>query len=88
RSLFLNLRDTKLEAHFIYQLIFIAAEFQIIIKHRRATGVQFDYQGTTHKVKARREVIVSAGAVNTPQILMLSGIGPRNELEASVKIPR
>ena len=44
-------------------------------------GVQFDYQGTTFEVKAKHEVIVSAGTINTAQLLMLSGIGPRKELE-------
>ncbi|KAK6393856.1 hypothetical protein LTR65_002233 [Meristemomyces frigidus] len=41
----------------------------------RATGVNFSYDGSAHTVKANREVIVSCGALQTPQILELSGIG-------------
>jgi choline dehydrogenase len=46
----------------------------------RATGVTFRQGGAEHTVHARREVIVSGGAINSPQLLMLSGIGPASHL--------
>jgi choline dehydrogenase-like flavoprotein len=49
----------------------------------RATGVEYRAAGgETVVVEAAREVILSAGAVGSPQILMLSGVGPKQELEA------
>jgi choline dehydrogenase-like flavoprotein len=49
----------------------------------RASGVEYrTVEGETVVAEAAKEVILSAGAVGSPQILMLSGIGPKNELEA------
>lgn len=50
------------------------------------TGVKFELQGKEMTATAKKETILSAGSVNTPQLLMLSGIGPKSHLE-SMKIP-
>lgn len=48
---------------------------------KRAFGVEFSREGKLHVIRARKEVIVSGGSVNSPQLLMLSGIGPREHLQ-------
>ncbi len=47
---------------------------------RRATGVDYEVGGERRQARAARAVVLSAGAFNTPQLLMLSGIGPAAEL--------
>jgi choline dehydrogenase len=47
----------------------------------RAVGVAYRQDGTTHTADATGEVVLSAGAMNSPQLLMLSGIGPADHLE-------
>lgn len=56
---------------------------QVLIdpKTKTAYGVAFDSEDQSFKVKARMEVILSAGAINTPQLLMLSGVGPAKHLK-------
>ena len=51
--------------------------------HRRAAGVEFRTGGGNHFAEAKREVILSAGAIGSPQILQLSGIGPGSLLQES-----
>lgn len=50
-------------------------------KSKRAKGVEVLLRGKSYSIMARKEVILSAGAVNSPQLLMLSGIGPDKHLK-------
>lgn len=49
---------------------------KIILENRRATGVQFIHGKQTLRARAHREVVLAAGAIGTPQLLQVSGIGP------------
>ncbi len=49
---------------------------RILFEGRRAVGVEFRQHGTMRTAAARGEVIVAGGAINTPQLLQLSGVGP------------
>lgn len=55
---------------------------RVIFDGKRATGVQYKRHGRIALASARREVILSGGAFGSPQLLMLSGVGPRDELAA------
>jgi choline dehydrogenase len=54
---------------------------RVVVEGARATGVQYRMRGRQEVAQARREVILSAGAINSPQILQLSGIGPAELLQ-------
>jgi choline dehydrogenase len=47
----------------------------IIFEEKRAVGIEYSRRGKTHQVRAAREVILCGGAINSPQLLQLSGIG-------------
>jgi choline dehydrogenase len=49
---------------------------RILFEGRRAVGVAFERHGETGEVRANREVILAGGAINSPQLLQLSGVGP------------
>ena len=53
---------------------------RVLLEHGRAVGVAYRQGGAEQVLRAEREVILSAGALQSPQLLMLSGIGPADEL--------
>lgn len=54
---------------------------RVLIEHGRAVGVEIDRGGRIETLRARREVILSAGPIGSPQLLQLSGIGPGADLQ-------
>ncbi|KAK7504904.1 hypothetical protein BaRGS_00003932 [Batillaria attramentaria] len=59
---------------------------KVVFKGKQAVGVDFVRYGRKRHVQAKREVILSAGAIGSPHILLLSGVGPKKQLE-KMKIP-
>jgi choline dehydrogenase len=55
---------------------------RVLMDGKRATGVEYEQGGQVQQLHAVREVILSAGAFGSPQLLMLSGIGPQSQLQA------
>lgn len=53
---------------------------RILLDKKRAVGVEFVHEGHLKQLRCAREVLLSAGALQSPQILMLSGIGPKQHL--------
>lgn len=58
---------------------------KVVLENKRAVGVEYQAEGKAEQARLSdsvdAEVILSGGAINSPQLLMLSGIGPRDELE-------
>jgi choline dehydrogenase len=61
----------------------LAQATRIILEKTRARGVDYVKDGKSAAARARREVLLAAGAVNSPHLLLLSGIGPADELRAA-----
>ncbi|RQO49462.1 choline dehydrogenase [Variovorax sp. KBW07] len=57
-----------------------ALTHKVIVEKSKAVGVAYETNGLMHTVRARKEVILCAGVVGSPHLLMLSGIGPEAEL--------
>ncbi|MGO9998119.1 MAG: GMC family oxidoreductase [Acetobacteraceae bacterium] len=53
-----------------------ALAHRVLTEGKRAVGVEFSQDGGIREVRARREVLLAGGAINSPQLLQLSGIGP------------
>lgn len=80
------LRPARLRPNLHVAMYAHATRIMIDPTSKRAFGVEFVRDRKVHYIRTTKEVIVSGGAVNSPQILMLSGIGPKAEL-AKHKIP-
>ncbi|MGK9231270.1 choline dehydrogenase [Inquilinus limosus] len=57
-----------------------ALSTRILFEGRRAVGVEYAQAGQVRVARAAREVILCGGAINSPQLLMLSGVGPADQL--------
>lgn len=57
-----------------------ARSHRLLIENGRCRGVIYERDGTLHTARADSEVIVSAGAIGSPHLLLLSGIGPADDL--------
>jgi len=55
---------------------------RVLFEGKRAVGVEVRHRGQIRRIRAGREVILSGGAINSPQLLMLSGIGPAEHLKS------
>jgi choline dehydrogenase len=55
---------------------------RIVVRRGRAVALEYVRNGLPHVAEAEREIVLSAGAYGSPQVLMLSGIGPAGELRA------
>lgn len=58
-----------------------AKVLQILFENKKALGVKYEHQGELKEARARKETVICAGSINTPQLLMLSGIGNANHLK-------
>ncbi|MGI9500238.1 MAG: GMC family oxidoreductase, partial [Geminicoccaceae bacterium] len=63
-------------------LVTDAEAHRIIVENGRAVGVAYFAGGEMQQARAEQEVIVASGAIGSPKLLMLSGIGPADELKA------
>lgn len=55
---------------------------RLLIENRQATGAEYVHENEVRQIRVRREVILAGGAFGSPQLLMLSGIGPARHLQA------
>lgn len=55
---------------------------KLVVANKHCSGVEIRHRGSCQFIRARKEVILSAGAFHSPQLLMLSGIGPAKHLQA------
>ena len=79
-SAFCYLRPAKQRSNLTIETSAQAA--RILFEGRKATGVEYKQNGQRRTARARKEVLVSSGAYNSPQLLQLSGVGPAELLKS------
>ncbi|MDV7214363.1 GMC family oxidoreductase [Streptomyces prunicolor] len=72
--------DEEVRARPNLRIVTEALVSKVVFDGARATGVVYEKGGTEHTLDVEREVILCAGVINTPQLLMLSGVGPAAHL--------
>ncbi len=65
---------------FFSNLLALDTTLQVLFEGTRAVGVEYVKDGRLHTMRARKEVILSAGTIGSPHILMLSGVGHKQHL--------
>jgi len=60
---------------------------RIIVEAGRAIGIEYEKDGSVHVARAAREIVLSAGAIGSPHLLLLSGIGAPDELRSHGVVP-
>jgi choline dehydrogenase len=63
-------------------LLLRAHALRLLLDGTRCVGVEFEHEGAVRRARAEHEVVVAAGTLESPRLLMLSGIGPADELRA------
>jgi len=64
------------------EVVIRALTHKVLFEGTRAVGVEYSVSGTVKTARCTKEVVLSAGAIGSTQILKLSGVGPKNELES------
>ncbi len=59
-----------------------ALTHRVLLQGKRASGIEYSQNGALHQATPRKEVLLCGGAINSPQILQLSGIGPGGHLQS------
>ena len=59
-----------------------ALTHRVLLQGKRAVGIEYSQAGGLHQATARKEVLLCGGAINSPQLLQLSGIGPGGHLQS------
>jgi choline dehydrogenase len=82
-------RRLNMAAHYLHRAmhrpnltVLMRAEVRrIALTGKRATGIEFTWNGKQHRIAAAKEIVLSTGALNSPKLLMLSGIGDAAQLK-------